>query len=256
MIVLSDNPNAAANPRYSNETFTGHFVDLSNPQPHQFDLEGVAAGLSKVCRYAAGPKFYFCVAEHAYWVSKRVEWIGLDVDIQLGALHHDDAEFVMGDVSTPMKRYLADREAEKLAERERAVTSTLTARLGGRIDPDEADAIIAEVSALFEPDREAILKELEERLMRAIIPGLGFYPGEIDLTHPAIKNADLWALAGEAKQLTASGGEGWTEIGEYDPHPDLSSFGLSPERAKALWIERHHELLAKLRRLPAPARHV
>jgi hypothetical protein len=128
--------------------------------------------------------------------------------------------------------------------------------LDGVADEAKTRSIVEAVQAHIASQREAIIKELEESLMQAIIPGLGFFAGEINLEHPAIKNADLWALAGEALQLTKSGGEGWAEIGEYDPHPDLSSIGLSSERASSLWRARHNELLAKLRRLPTPPRHV
>jgi hypothetical protein len=257
MTALLDSPQTTHNPRYSNETFAGEFVDLSKPLPHQFDLESVAAGLSKVCRYAGGPQFFYCVAEHAYWVSKRLEWLGHDVDVQLAGLHHDDAEFVMGDVTTPMKRYLADREAERARALENSTGALLTGLLAGVADDAKTRFIVDAIKThIADQQDDAIIKELEASLMEVIIPGLGFFPGEIDLEHPAIKNADLWALAGEALQLTKSGGEGWAEIGEYDPHPDLSSIGLSSERAASLWIARHNELLAKLRRLPTPPRHV
>lgn len=247
----------APDPRYSVETFGGRFVDLSNPLPEQFDLEDVAAGLSKVCRYAAGPKWFYCVAEHAWWVSKRLELLGFSVRKQLGGLHHDDAEFVMGDVTTPMKRYLADREAAMLDSIQQSQGALLTVLLAPHIDDwDTITSIVSQLDDNLDTYRESILKELEASLMAAIIPGLGFASNELDLTDPAIKSADLWALAGEARYLTKSRGEGWLEIGEYDARPDLSSLGLSSERAKALWLERHHELTAQLRQPPTPGRHV
>lgn len=257
MTVLSDpidmatSVEAAPNPRYSVETFGGRFVDLSNPRPEQIDLEDIAAGLSKVCRYASGPQWFLSVAEHAYWVSKRLELLGFPVPVQLGGLHHDDPEYVMGDVTTPMKRYLADRESEMLDSLKRSQGALLTVRLAPYIDDWDVIASIVEAcDQNIDSYRASILKDLEESLMAAILPGLGFAACHIDLTDPAVKQADLWALAGEAQQLTKSRGEGWLEIGEYDPNPDLSSIGLSSERAKALWLDRHHELVARLRQLP------
>jgi hypothetical protein len=212
MTALRDTPATTHDPLYSVETLSGGFVDLSNPLPEQFDLNSIASGLAKVCRFAAQIPFHYSVAEHAYWVSKRLEWLGHDVAVQLAGLHHDDPEHVMCDITAPMKRWLALH----------------------------TDA----------------LETLEASLMAAIIPGLGFYPGEIDIEHPAVHAADQWARAGEALVLTRSGGRGWTGIQEYDPHPDLSTIGLSTERAAALWTARHHELFHKLRHAGSRTNHV
>lgn len=212
MTALREKPTTTHDPRYSLETLSGAFVDLSDPSPEQFDLHSIAHGLAKVCRFGAQARCFYSVAEHAYWVSKRLEWLGHTVAVQLGGLHHDDPEHVMGDITTPMKRYLA-----------------------------------LHTSALA---------DLEASLMAAIIPALGFHPGELDLEHPAIHAADRWALAGEALHLTQSGGRGWTDIPEYDPHPDLSGIGLSSERATDLWVARHHDLCSRLRRPATRTLHV
>ena len=258
MTALLDSA-TAHDPDYSVETFSGDFVDLSNCLPQVFDLVSIANGLSKICRYGSQAQFHYSVAEHAYWVSKRLEWVEHSPEVQLAGLHHDDAEAIMGDVTTPMKRYLAREQEELLAAAAQEARDEL-AELLPDLPPDRLAAVQAAVTARVARRREAILKKLEQKLMEAIIPGLGLYPGEVPLhiesVKVSVKNADLWALAGEARQLTRSGGLGWSEIGEYDPHPDLSAIGLGPERAASLWLARHHELVAKVRRLPTPKSHV
>lgn len=194
--------NQAPNPLCSIETYTGRALDLSDPRPEQIDLTSIANGLSKICRYGSQALFFYSVAEHAYWVSKRLEWLGHSPQIQLAGLHHDDAEALMGDITTPMKRYLAARTD--------------------------------------------VLKHLESSLLKAIIPALGLDPNIINMEDPALKPADLWALAGEAQQLTHTHGLLWVGMVPYDPHPDLASIGLSPERACGLWLARHQQLLSRL----------
>ena len=212
MTALRENPTTTHDPRYSVKILSGAFVDVSNPLPEQFDLDSIGNGLAKVCRFVGQIPFWYSVAEHAYWVSKRLEWLGHTVAVQLGGLHHDDPEHVISDIPAPVKRWLAVH----------------------------TDA----------------LEILEASLMAAIIPALGFHPGEIDLEHPAVHAADQWARSGEALYLTQSGRHGCGDLPDHDPYPDLSSIGLSSERAADLWIARHHELVSSLRGLGSHTRHV
>jgi len=212
MTALRENPTTTHDPRYSVKILSGAFVDMSHPLPEQFDLNSIANGLAKVCRFAGQIPFWYSVAEHAYWVSKRLERLGHDVRVQLAGLHHDDPEHVIGDIAAPVKRWLAVH----------------------------TDA----------------LETLEAALMAAIIPSLGFYPGEIDIEHPAVHAADQWARASEALYLNHSHGAAWPGPRELDPNPDLSSIGLSPERAASLWTTRHHDLFHKLRHPNSRTDHV
>ncbi len=136
MTALRENPATTHDPRYSVETLNGAFVDLSNPSAEQFDLHSIATGLANVCRFAGQTPFPYCVAEHAYWVSKRLEWLGHGVEVQLGGLHHDDPECVMGDITSPMKRWLA-LHTDALELLEASLMAAIIPSLG--LHPSEID---------------------------------------------------------------------------------------------------------------------
>lgn len=234
------------NQYYSTEIFSGSYVDFSRPLPDQFDLNSIAEGLSKICRYGGQSAFFYSVAEHAYYVSKRLEWMGLPVAVQLAGLHHDDAEAVIGDITTPLKRYLAYRQIEMLQGIGRDVSGLLEGRLGDRVSQDELLDLISGVRDIVHARETSIIKELEEKVLAAIVVMLGFDEDGLPLDHPAVKTADLWALAGEAQQLVPSQGEGWITNGVYDAHPDLTAIGLGSERAAKLWLARHNDLAQQI----------
>lgn len=87
------------------ETFTGRYVDLSNPQTHMICLDDVAHGLAHTCRYNGQIDFY-SVAQHAVLCSYYLEYRGYPRDDQIAGLHHDDSEAYLGDVTRPLKSLL------------------------------------------------------------------------------------------------------------------------------------------------------
>lgn len=236
----------APNPYYSTEIFGGSYVDFSRPLPDQFDLNSIAKGLSKICRYGGQSAFFYSVAEHAYYVSKRLEWMGMPVPVQLAGLHHDDAETVIGDITTPLKRYLADRQVEMLQGIGRDVSILLEDNLRDEISQEKIVELVVGVQEIVHARELSIIKELEDKVLAAIVAMLGFDEDGLPLHHPAVKTADLWALAGEAQQLVPSQGRDWITNGVYDAHPDLTAIGLGSERAAELWLARHNDLAQQL----------
>lgn len=88
------------------ETFSGMFVDVSKPDPTTILLNDIAHALANTCRYGGHCRSFYSVAEHAVFVSKRLERRGASVKVQLMGLHHDDAEAYLGDIPRPMKPLL------------------------------------------------------------------------------------------------------------------------------------------------------
>ena len=83
------------------------------PKPESVNVGDIAHSLARINRFTGHHQYdAYSVAEHAMHVCRRV------IDLYPGdpllhalALHHDDGEFVTGDVSAPMKfamRTLAD----------------------------------------------------------------------------------------------------------------------------------------------------
>ena len=94
------------------ETSTGKFLDMENPSPDAIELEDIAHSLGNICRYNGHCLEYYSVAEHAVFVSIRLERQGHSREIQLAGLHHDDAEAFLGDIPRPLKPLLGEKYTE------------------------------------------------------------------------------------------------------------------------------------------------
>ena len=91
---------------YEVETFSGRYVDTSNPRADTIDLVDIAHALSQTCRYGGHCSEFYSVAEHAVYVSIRLARQGYDAGVQLAGLHHDDSEAYLGDIPRPLKGLL------------------------------------------------------------------------------------------------------------------------------------------------------
>ena len=85
------------------ETYSGVKLYFGAPTPAMLKLEDVAHVLPRLARYNGHTRRFYSVAEHTClmrdWVAKR----GGSPRDRLTALHHDDAEFVIGDMPRPIK---------------------------------------------------------------------------------------------------------------------------------------------------------
>lgn len=94
------------------ETSTGKYLDMEKPSSEAIELEDIAHSLGNICRYNGHCLNYYSVAEHAVFVSKRLERKGFSRLIQLAGLHHDDAEAFLGDIPRPLKPLLGIKYTE------------------------------------------------------------------------------------------------------------------------------------------------
>ncbi|PID32092.1 metal-dependent phosphohydrolase [Candidatus Saccharibacteria bacterium] len=121
------------------DTRTGGKLDLEDPSGTVIELEDVACALSRICRFAGHSSQFYSVAQHAVLVSGIVNSIGRS-DLRFLALHHDSHEAYIGDISSPLKRLLAERnELETL----RGITNSLDVAIRSRFgipDPSDEDA--------------------------------------------------------------------------------------------------------------------
>ncbi len=80
-------------------TSSGRKVDLLQPRAKDVQIEDIAHALSHICRWGGHTNRFYSVAEHCIMVSHMCS------DPRWGLLH-DAPEAYLGDVVTPLKRFL------------------------------------------------------------------------------------------------------------------------------------------------------
>ena len=90
------------------ELVSGDYLDLVAPDPDIITPDVVAHALGNTCRYAGHTRKFYSVAEHAVMVARWLRIHGLPAHVQLGGLHHDDAEAFVADIARPLKSLLGD----------------------------------------------------------------------------------------------------------------------------------------------------
>ena len=136
---------------HSVRTHSGLFFDFVEPDPETVIVEDIARALSRKPRFNGHMNCFYSVAQHAclvsalaahYAVSQRVPDVG---DYMWAGLHHDDSEYVMADVPTPLKRLLP--EYKVIEER---VQGVINVKWGLPADADHwAIVKLADTAALF-----------------------------------------------------------------------------------------------------------
>lgn len=85
------------------ETNSGRKFYLHDFGPEDFELGDIAVALSRQCRYNGHTKRHYSVLEHSCLLSDHVMAQGGSPRDGLTALHHDDPEYVIGDMVRPLK---------------------------------------------------------------------------------------------------------------------------------------------------------
>lgn len=83
------------------QTFTGKQFWPLDPQTEDINIKDIAHGLSNQCRFNGHSKEFYSVAQHCILVSKITK-----SDQSLAALLHDASEAYIGDIVSPLKRFL------------------------------------------------------------------------------------------------------------------------------------------------------
>jgi uncharacterized protein len=97
-------------PRAWQRMLSGRRLDLLDPSPLDIEIEDIAHGLARVARWNGQTRgdHAFSVAQHCVLVEDFVAevWPETDARDRLGALLHDAAEYVIGDMISPFKTAL------------------------------------------------------------------------------------------------------------------------------------------------------
>jgi hypothetical protein len=128
-------------------TFSGVEFWPIDPRPEEVNLQDVAHGLSRICRFGGHCRDWYSVAQHSVMVSEIVP-----PELALHGLFHDAEEAYTGDLIRPLKIGLREvtGEWDKIADR---VSAAIAARFGLR------DLTDAEWGAIKSADNRALSTE-------------------------------------------------------------------------------------------------
>lgn len=82
---------------------SGMYVNVFDPNPDTINIEDIAIGLSRACRFVGQTKDVYTVAEHCIWVANIVPR-----EQKLAGLLHDASEAYLSDIAKPIKEKLPD----------------------------------------------------------------------------------------------------------------------------------------------------
>jgi len=91
-------------------TWLGNQLDVESATVYDFDIEDIAHHLGKICRYNGGVDEHYSVAQHSCLLAEMVP-----APLKRAAMLHDAAEYVLGDIITPVKMMFP--EIRKLEQR-------------------------------------------------------------------------------------------------------------------------------------------
>lgn len=135
---------------HSVRTHSGVFFDFADPKPETVKIEDIARALSRKPRFNGHMNVFYSVAQHAWLVSHLVQHAIGEFNpfrdyFALAGLHHDDSEYVMADVPTPLKRLLPEYKVI-----ERRVMDVINPVFGLPPHADEDPFVkLADTQALF-----------------------------------------------------------------------------------------------------------
>jgi hypothetical protein len=195
---------------------TGRQIDYLDPNPDEIHLPDIANGLGRVERFLGATSKPYYIAEHTLWCSYAVP-----EPFALLALHHDDPEYLTGDIPAPFK------EAVKRHT------------VGG-------DPIRHLEDGLFRAITRAPAVEslgIHWKCWRTVAALAGLDGGKMPFI---VKVADLMALAIERRDLCVARREVLARWAAKPIHAAICTLPklepLGSEEASRLWLERHREL--------------
>jgi len=165
---------------------SGTYFHFDDPWRTGVCVEDIAHALSNICRFTGHCREFYSVAQHAVLVSHLVP-----TEYAYQALHHDDVEAVMGDMSSPLKKLIP--EYKRL---EHEIERVILAQCGIRLPmPDEVKR--ADLIALRTEQRD-LMPEIGGKWMSLH----GIKPADIELIpmNPAaaraaylLRHEELWS---------------------------------------------------------------
>jgi hypothetical protein len=184
-------------------------IDLANIRHEDVNVSDIACALSKICRFTGHIREFYSVAQHALMVAELVQ-----PRLKYAALHHDDSEAYLGDVSRHLKH------SEFLS--------------GYRVLEERAQTIIEHVMGieLNDEDRQHIkaaddcLAVFEQYVLRQSKSWLGATHILEATQEGFIRGANIEATLAMATKIPST----WQPF-----------IALNPSQAERLFLSRHEE---------------
>lgn len=191
---------------YWKQTITGRAFPMTGFTALDIDLYGdVAEGLARLCRYGgAVPGNPYSVAQHCVvGADAALEETG-DANISAYFLLHDAHEFVIGDMTTPVARWLATIAAELYGGSAHNMVETMIATAKARLD-----MVIWRAAGLPPPGKtyRAAIDDFDLRMLateqrQLLMPAPKSWGAAIDAARPITMRGRLtaWPVAKAAEQ--------------------------------------------------------
>lgn len=96
------------------KTYTGIYMDPTDPAPDNFRIEDIAHALSLICRGNGQVRSFFSVGQHCIYCAKEAAARGYSDRLVLACLLHDASECYLSDIPRPFKKSLVGyKEVER-----------------------------------------------------------------------------------------------------------------------------------------------
>ncbi len=184
----------AAPPRAWQRMLSGRRLDLIDPSPFDIEIEDIAHGLARVARWNGQTRgaHIFSVAQHSLLVEAVARQLRTDLPARtlLAILLHDAAEYVIGDMISPLKAMLND--SYKAVELR--ILAAVMVRFGLPPAPSrEVLALTKQADAIAAYHEAVTLAGFEEQEAER------FFGRRVALPHELVAMLEPWS-ASEAKE--------------------------------------------------------
>lgn len=207
--------------------FQDRLVDLTRIAEEQLAVEDLSWCLARICRYGGrlprrGPIAFYSVADHSVLVALILREWGADALVQFHGLMHDAHEAIIGDITTPVKRWLGVEALEM--EMARAVAANfglwrdpeINAAVVSLVKTADSVALAVEVAALGLPMHLYFPDERQRDRYLAMAPDLRHVVQREGLLVP-----NLTMFVGDQIEQSAKRFERWFADLEQKAHPTI-----------------------------------
>jgi len=119
------------------KTYSGHYIDVFDPKEEHINIIDIAHALSHTPRWQGHTQNFYSVAQHSIWCAHRAE-----DNHCLEALLHDATEAYIGDMPSPIKKYLPDyQKLEKVLDTKIREVFGLPAEMSEEVKQIDRDAL-------------------------------------------------------------------------------------------------------------------